>query len=77
MVDSSDPPPQTYLGSAKRAGFIGRLALVLFIVTTVAALFAYAGGWLTPHALTPARILKRIRIDVTMVSVWCEVPANF
>jgi catalase len=57
MVDSSDPPPKTYLGSAKPAGFIGRLALVLFIVTTVAALFAYAGGWLTPHALTPARMV--------------------
>ena len=59
MADSFDPPRQAQPGRTGQTGFRRRLALVLFIVTTVAALFAYAGGWLTPHALTPARMVDR------------------
>jgi catalase len=36
---------------------IVRLGCVSLIVAAVAALFLYAGGWFTPHALTPARII--------------------
>lgn len=34
-----------------------RYALILFIVSTPAALFAYAGGWMSPSRLTPARFV--------------------
>ncbi len=34
-----------------------RLALVALIVSGVVAAFAYAGGWLAPSALTPARLI--------------------
>ena len=36
-----------------------RLLAVAVIVGAFATSFAYAGGWLTPHALTPARIADR------------------
>ena len=39
------------------AALAGRYALLGGIVLGVAAAFAYAGGWLTPHALTGARII--------------------
>jgi catalase len=32
--------------------------LIAFIVLCVAGLFAFAAGWLTPHALTPARMVN-------------------
>jgi catalase len=35
---------------------VGRLVMIGIFVGGIAALFAYAGGWLTPHALTPKRI---------------------
>jgi catalase len=35
-----------------------RLLAVGVVVAGVACLFAYAGGWLTPHALTPARFVE-------------------
>jgi catalase len=34
-----------------------RLAAISVVVAGIAGLFAYAGGWLTPHVLTPARIV--------------------
>src|SRR5579862_5969794 len=36
---------------------VARLALTVIVVTSVATLFAYSGGWLTPHALSPARMI--------------------
>lgn len=36
-----------------------RLIAIGAVVGGIAVLFAYAGGWLTPHALTPARIADR------------------
>jgi catalase len=59
MADISDEPQQTHPSRPGSASFIGRLALVLFIVATVATLFAYAGGWLSPRALTPPRMIDR------------------
>jgi catalase len=35
---------------------VGRFVGIGIVVGGIAALFAYAGGWLTPHALTPKRI---------------------
>lgn len=34
---------------------ISRFLVIAAIIAGIAALFLYAGGWLTPHALTPAR----------------------
>jgi catalase len=59
MADTPDEPRWTnpvQLGSAR---FIGRLLPVLLMLASVTGLFAYAGGWLTPHALTPARMIDR------------------
>jgi catalase len=39
------------------ASRIGRFAAVCAVVIGVAGVFAYAGGWFTPHALTPARMV--------------------
>src|SRR5262245_36892353 len=47
---AEDAPPR--LG---RAGTLARFALIGVILAVVAGTFAYLGGWLTPHALTPAR----------------------
>src|SRR5271167_4535940 len=33
---------------------VTRLAAIGILVAVIAGLFLYAGGWLTPHALTPA-----------------------
>src|SRR5215469_15991196 len=38
---------------------IPRLISIGVVVAGIAGLFAYAGGWLTPRALTPARIADR------------------
>src|SRR6516162_9860785 len=35
---------------------IARFLAIVAIIAGIAGLFAYAGGWLTPHTLTPARI---------------------
>lgn len=43
----------------KNANPIPRFILVLVIVGVIAVLFVYAGGWLTPHKLTPARFIDR------------------
>jgi catalase len=37
------------------AGTVARLTLIGVALATVVGIFAYLGGWLTPHALTPAR----------------------
>jgi catalase len=37
-----------------------RLSAVGGAVVLAAGLFAYAGGWLTPHALTPARLVNTL-----------------
>jgi catalase len=41
-----------------RTSLVGRHAIVFAIVAVVVGLFAYAGGWLTPHALTPGRMIN-------------------
>jgi catalase len=39
------------------AGLAGRFTAVVGAVIVIAGLFLYAGGWLTPHELTPAAII--------------------
>jgi catalase len=38
---------------------LARLALIAGVVGGIVALFLYCGGWLSPHALTPARMIDR------------------
>lgn len=40
------------------AAALPRLALIGVLVAVIAGLFLYAGGWLTPRALTPAAIVN-------------------
>ena len=47
---------QTPMTELPRAGIIRRLAAIGVVIAGIAGLFAYAGGWLRPHALTPARL---------------------
>ena len=41
-----------------RASSIARFAVIGFVVAGIAGLFAYAGGWLTPHKLTPPSMIN-------------------
>src|SRR5262249_31379126 len=38
-------------------GMVARLTLIGVAVAAVAGTFAYLGGWLTPNALTPRRVI--------------------
>ena len=45
-----------------RASLIRRLVAIGIVITGIAGLFAYAGGWLAPNALTPARIADAFQL---------------
>ncbi len=45
-----------------RASSIRRLLAIVGAIAAIVGLFAYAGGWLTPHALTPARIADTFQV---------------
>ncbi|RYG62923.1 catalase, partial [bacterium] len=49
MTTSTDPPPPLSAGAT-----LARLAFIGGLLAAVAGAFAYAGGWLTPRAVTPA-----------------------
>lgn len=51
-----DNVPEPKLTGASVILRLGAIGIVLLII---AGLFAYAAGWLTPHAVTPARITDR------------------
>jgi catalase len=53
---NADGPPRAL--SIKAA--LGRLAVIGAIMLGVAALFAYTGGWLSPHRLTPDRMVAAL-----------------
>jgi len=56
-VASNDPDgPPAPLGAAN---LLLRLAVIGVVVGGIAGLFLYCGGWLTPSALTPARIIDK------------------
>src|SRR5580658_5446972 len=48
-------PPEAPL---RREGLAGRLTAIVGALVVSAGLFLYAGGWLTPHELTPAGIIN-------------------
>src|SRR5712664_4892946 len=52
-MESETPFPET-----SRASSIGRFATIGVVVAGIASLFAYAGGWLTPHRLTPNAMIN-------------------
>jgi catalase len=52
-ASGTELPPQP-LGPA---GALLRLALIGVLLAAVLSLFAYLGGWLTPHELTPSRFV--------------------
>jgi catalase len=48
----------TLFPETSRASSIGRFAAIGVVVAGIASLFAYAGGWLTPHGLTPNAMIN-------------------
>lgn len=56
--ESNHSPRPSFAGLPVPA-LILRLGIIGAILAGVAGLFAYAGGWLTPHGLTPAAITNR------------------
>jgi catalase len=49
--DEDRPPPLSLVAALLRLGIIGVVSLL------VTAAFAYTGGWLQPHRLTPVRVI--------------------
>lgn len=56
-MNASEPnkTPATPPGEAPKASLI-RWFILVGVIAGIAVLFAYDGGWLTPHELTPARL---------------------
>ena len=54
----SDQLSQSPLAELPRASLIMRLAAIGAVIAGIAGLFAYAGGWLTPHTLSPASMIN-------------------
>ena len=44
--------------SLTRSSVLARMAAIGFLVALVAGLFLFAGGWFTPHSLTPAAMVN-------------------
>lgn len=49
------------LNPLSHSGVLLRLALIGAVLGGIVLLFAYVGGWLTPHALTPATFIDRFQ----------------
>jgi catalase len=54
----SDQLLQMPRGQLTRTSLITRFTIIAIVIAGIAGLFAYAGGWLTPHALKPASIIN-------------------
>src|SRR5271155_2609603 len=59
MKTEPDQASQTPVAELPKSALILRLMVIGAILAGIAGLFAYAGGWLTPHALTPKAIADR------------------
>src|ERR1700716_2893097 len=55
----SDQSSQTGLAELTRGSLIMRFTAIGVVIAGIAGLFSYMGGWLTPHALTPASMINR------------------
>ena len=49
--------------SGTPVGHLGAYVLIGATVVIIAAAFAYVGGWLAPHRLTPARLVDQLQTD--------------
>jgi catalase len=59
MADTSNEQSPLHPLKPGSMRFIGRLLPVLIILAGVMGLFAYTGGWLSLHRLTPTRMIDR------------------
>ena len=50
---------RTPLAELLKASLVMRFAAIGALIEGIAGLFAYAGGWLRPHAFTPAAMANR------------------
>jgi catalase len=57
--NETDPLSETPTAALQGAGLILRLTAIGVVVGGIAGLFLYAGGWLTPHILSPATMIDR------------------
>jgi catalase len=57
LPDRSDPSAPYRLSSLLDRGALAQLAIIGVIVLFVVGCFAYVGGWLSPRALTQARMI--------------------
>jgi catalase len=62
--ETGEPPqtPQKPSAALPRVSLILRFIAIGAVITGIAGLFAYVGGWLTPHALTPAQITDTFQL---------------
>ena len=51
---------RTPIAELSRASLVLRFAAIGVLIAGIAGLFAYAGGWFTPHALSPASIINTL-----------------
>ncbi|HET9375653.1 MAG TPA: catalase family peroxidase [Chthoniobacterales bacterium] len=54
---NSSKSNQTLLPELSKASLILHFAVIGAVLAGIVGLFGYAGGWLTPHALTPASMI--------------------
>ena len=57
-ASKTDQSPQIPRGQLTTTSLIVRFTVIAIVIVGIAGLFAYAGGWLTPHALTPASMIN-------------------
>ena len=57
MPDDSNESQVAPAPRLRTTSIISRLASIFGVIAIVSGLFAYAGGWLTPHALTPWQMI--------------------
>jgi catalase len=55
---NSSESDQTSLAELPKASRLLRFGVISAILAVIVGLFAYAGGWLTPHRLSPATIVN-------------------
>ena len=57
-INEPDGLPELPAAPLQTAGLMLRWVLIGGIITGIVILFLYAGGWLRPHKLTPARMIN-------------------
>jgi catalase len=56
--ESTESVSQSSFAPARSAGLLLRLPAIGLLLALIAGLFLYAGGWFSPHKLTPAAIVN-------------------